>query len=412
MENVLSVTRYSWPQRLARQQVFNLLSDLDNAAITFHEHGQHSTFGEASAELHAHIEVLDPRFYTRLLFGGSIGAGEAWAEGLWTTDDLAAVIRVCARSQVLIDKLEKRLAWLSFPMNKISHWLRRNTRSSSRANIAAHYDIGNDMYELFLDGHMQYSSAIYPHQEAELAEAQEHKLKLICDKLELKAHEHLIEIGTGWGGLACYAAKHYGCKVTTTTLSQAQYDIAKQRIEEQGLQDKVTLLLKDYRDLEGQYDKLVSIEMIEAVGYEFLSTYFATLNRLLLPHGKMLIQAITINDQRFDKYVKEVDFIQKHIFPGGCLPSLSVMCDKLKQQTDMTVTQLSSYGHDYAQTLRDWAHNFSNAGQQLSQLGYGEQFQRLWQFYFAYCEGGFDEGCINLVHFEAAKPQALTVREG
>ena len=280
------------------------------------------------------------------------------------------------------------------------------------SNIAAHYDLGNDMYQLILDSHMQYSSAIYPHAEASLLQAQEYKLKRICDRLDLQPDEHLIEIGTGWGGLACYAARHYGCRVTTTTLSQEQYDHARQRIIEQGLEDRVTLLLKDYRELDGQYDKLVSVEMIEAVGHQYFHVYFRKLEQLLKPEGRMLIQAITIADQNFDQYRKSVDFIQRYIFPGGCLPSVSEMCRHLKEQTSMTLTQLNDYGHHYAKTIAEWTERFHSASSQLRDLGYDMDFQRLWKFYFAYCEGGFREGTISLVHFEAAKPGARICHAG
>lgn len=393
-------------QRVARQQLFKLLTQLKGAGITIHEPDNDYFFGDETAELQASISVLDPDFYYRLLIGGSIGAGESWIEELWTTPDLTQVIRVFARSMSLLEKLEKRLAWITLPFYKLTHRFNRNTKAGSRSNIAAHYDLGNDMYALFLDPLMQYSSAIYPSPDASLAEAQQHKLKTICDKLALSSDDHLLEIGTGWGGLACYAAKHYGCRVTTTTLSDAQYQIAKERVKQDGLEEQITLLKEDYRDLTGQYDKLVSIEMIEAVGHEYLPVYFKTLDRLLKPNGKLLIQSITINDQRYEQYRKAVDFIQRYIFPGGCLPSVSEMCHQLKKQTDMTLTRLSSHGHDYAQTLKHWTMSSREAATEMKNLGYDEDFQRLWHFYFAYCEGGFREGTVNLVQFEAAKPEA------
>jgi cyclopropane-fatty-acyl-phospholipid synthase len=262
------------------------------------------------------------------------------------------------------------------------------------------------MYQLLLDPHMQYSSGIYPHDNASLEQAQEQKLKTICDNLDLQPDDKVIEIGTGWGGLACYMARNYGCHVTTTTLSRQQYEFAQKQVRQQGLEDKVTLLLEDYRDLEGQYDKLVSVEMIEAVGYRYLPTYFSKLESLLKPSGKMLIQAITIADQQFDQYRKSVDFIQRYIFPGGCLPSISEMCQRLAENTSMTVTRMTDYGHHYAQTLTHWAERLKHNAKTLSEMGYDIDFQRLWDFYFAYCEGGFREGSIGLVHFEAAKPGA------
>lgn len=369
-------------------------------------------FGDEQADLHAHIQVQDPRFYRRLMLGGSIGAAEAWVDGSWHSNDLSAVIQLFARNMTVLDRFERRLAWLTTPLHKLKHRFNRNSRNGSRANIAAHYDLGNEMYQLFLDPLMQYSSAVFPTPEADLTQAQEHKLHLICQQLELKPSDHLLEIGTGWGGLACFAAQHYGCQVTTTTLSAEQLKHAQLRVEQAGLTDKVTLLLQDYRDLNGQYDKLVSVEMIEAVGHEYLPTYFKSLNRLLKPEGKLLIQAITIADQRYSMYRKGVDFIQRYIFPGGCLPSVSEMCRHLKEQTDMTLTNLQDYGQHYGHTLHLWAARFQQLEPALKDLGYSRDFHRLWAFYFAYCEGAFREGSISLVHFAADKPGARRCLSG
>jgi cyclopropane-fatty-acyl-phospholipid synthase len=298
------------------------------------------------------------------------------------------------------------MAWLMQPLNALYPFKTRNHKHGSRSNISAHYDLGNAMYGLFLDAHMQYSSAVYKRPEDTLADAQVHKLQLICEKLQLCANDHLLEVGTGWGGLAIYAAKHYGCKVTTTTLSQEQFNYAQAWIAREGLEDQITLLLSDYRDLTGSYDKLVSVEMIEAVGHQFLPGYFEVLNRLLKPHGRLLIQAITIADQRYHHYQKNTDFIQKYIFPGGLLPSIERMTQCLSRHTNMTLTRLQSYGHDYARTLQAWRKSFVTQSDTLRKQGYSETFERLWDFYFCYCEGAFLEGSIDLVHFEAVKPGA------
>ncbi len=406
METLCSPRVPSLGDRFARQQLLGLFDHLEGAGLTLIEAGQRLHFGDPDAELQAEIAVLDPRAWRAALFGGSIGAAEAWVLGYWDTPDLTRVTSLFVHCQPLLERLEKRLAWLSAPLNRLRHWINRNSKNGSRSNIAAHYDLGNELYRLFLDPWMQYSSAIFPEPGASLDQAQEHKLKLICEKLELGPADHLLEIGSGWGGLAIYAASHYGCRVTTTTLSQAQFEHAKAEVAAAGLEDKVTLLLKDYRDLDGQYDKLVSVEMIEAVGHHYLPTYFQALERLLKPRGKLLIQAICIADQRYDQYRKEVDFIQRYIFPGGCLPSVSTLCQQLKEQTSMTLTRLQDYGHHYAHTLKLWAERFRGASDHLQALGYEQEFQRLWAFYFAYCEGGFREGAIGLVHFEAAKPEA------
>ncbi|ATG73318.1 cyclopropane-fatty-acyl-phospholipid synthase [Zobellella denitrificans] len=412
METTLSISEPRRLERWARRLAFSLLSGLEGGGLTVLDGEDRFEFGDRHAALQACIRVFDPRFYRRLMTGGSIGAAESWVEGGWHSPDLTALVRLFARNLQVLDRLERRLGWLTAPWQRLRHRRNRNSRSGSRANIAAHYDLGNDMYQLFLDPLMQYSSAVFPAPGASLEQAQEHKLRLICERLELKESDHLLEIGTGWGGLACFAARHYGCRVTTTTLSRAQLEHARARVAREGLAERVTLLLEDYRDLQGRYDKLVSVEMIEAVGHQYLPGYFRTLDRLLKPDGRLLIQAITITDQRYDQYRKSVDFIQRYIFPGGCLPSVSEMCRHLKEQTGMTLTRLHDYGLHYAETLNIWAERFRQAEARLKALGYGQDFQRLWAFYFAYCEGGFREGSIGLVHFEAAKAGARTCPDG
>ena len=407
-----SQRKTSWLDDIARNQLFRIADKLENAGLTIEDDGQRHFFGDSAAQLQAVIHVSHPVFYRQLLLNGSIGAGESWTQGYWSSPNLTAVIRVFARCMDVVDQLEKRLAWINAPLNKLGQLATRNSKSGSRSNIAAHYDLGNDLYQTFLDPLMQYSSAIFPSPTSTLEYAQEFKLKTICDKLALCPQDHLLEIGTGWGGLAVYAARNYGCRVTTTTLSKEQFDYAKAWVDKESLGDKVTLLLKDYRDLEGQYNKLVSIEMIEAVGHQYLPVYFSTLNRLLKPEGRMLIQAITIADQRYQSYIKSTDFIQKHIFPGGCLPSTTVMNQQLAQQTDMTTTRLTSHGHDYAETLRHWANRFNTHSKALNKIGYDNKFQRLWNFYFSYCEGGFREGTIDLVQLEASKPGARICLSG
>ncbi len=406
MESIYPSTQAKLIDTLSRKLTFSLFDQIQHSGLLIHDAGESCFFGDRNASLQAEVQVHNARFYRRLLSGGSIGVAESFVEGDWSSPDLVPLIRLFARNLPTLEKLEKRLGWISYPLHKLAHLRNANTRRGSRTNIAAHYDLGNDLYQLILDSQMQYSAGIFRHKDDSLEQAQHQKLKLICDKLDLKPHEHLIEIGTGWGGLACYAAKNYGCTVTTTTLSQQQYDYAQRMVQQQGLQDKVTLLMQDYRDLDGQYDKLVSVEMIEAVGYRFLPGYFQRLEQLLKPQGRMLIQAITIADQQFDQYRKGVDFIQRYIFPGGCLPSISEMCKQLKDHTSMTVTRMQDYGLHYADTLLHWTRNFNQHARRLSELGYDEDFQRLWNFYFAYCEGGFREGSIGLVHFEAAKPGA------
>jgi cyclopropane-fatty-acyl-phospholipid synthase len=283
----------------------------------------------------------------------------------------------------------------------------RNTLKGSRRNIGAHYDLGNELFELFLDETMMYSCGIFERPESSLKEASEAKLERICRKLQLKASDHVIEIGTGWGGFAIYAAKHFGCRVTTTTISQQQYDYALQRVREAGLEDRITLLFRDYRELEGQFDKLVSIEMIEAVGHEHFDTYFRKCSELLKADGMMLLQSITIADQRYPIAKKSIDFIQRYIFPGGCLPSVAALSDSVARKTDMRIYDLEDIGVHYATTLRIWRERFFARLEEVHRLGYPERFIRMWNYYLSYCEGGFRQQAIGTVQLLLTKPRSL-----
>jgi len=290
------------------------------------------------------------------------------------------------------------------PLHKAFHFLHRNSLSGSRKNIGAHYDLGNDMFEQFLDPTMMYSSGIFEHQAMTMEQASIAKLDRICQKLQLDENDHLLEIGTGWGGFAIYAAKNYGCKVTTTTISQQQFDYAEQRIKDEGLEDRITLLCEDYRNLSGQYDKLVSIEMIEAVGHAYYKNYFQHCSNLLKPEGMMLLQSITIADQRYQAASKEVDFIQRYIFPGGSLPSVNVIAKNVSDHTDMRFYHLEDIGAHYATTLANWRERFFSNIETIHKLGYSETFVRMWDFYLCYCEGGFRENSIGTIQLLLTKP--------
>jgi cyclopropane-fatty-acyl-phospholipid synthase len=400
----------SWLDNHCRSLVFSVLTKLEYGEIEIIEDQQMHLFPpkksqSATAEqpLHAKIHIPDHSVYRDFVKGGSIGAAEAYIEGKWSSPDLTNVIRVFAKAQQLTDQLETKKSWLIKLKNSVIHWQNRNSRSGSKRNILAHYDLGNELYSRFLDPEMMYSSAIYPTPQASLAEAQIHKLDTICQRLELKPSDHLLEIGTGWGGLAIYAAQHYGCQVTTTTISDAQFNYAQQRVNDLGLSKQITLLKKDYRELTGEYDKLVSIEMIEAVGYEYLASFFQQCNRRLKTGGKLLIQSITIADQRFDYYRHNVDFIQRYIFPGGFLPSINILSQHLSQHTGLVMESLHDIGLDYAKTLADWRSQFIHAWPELTHLGYDEQFKRLWLYYLAYCEGAFLERSTSTVQLTARK---------
>ncbi|KXJ57506.1 MAG: cyclopropane-fatty-acyl-phospholipid synthase [Colwellia sp. Phe_37] len=395
----------NWLDKRCRSIVFSVLAKIDYGQIELVDNGQRFLFPEfaENKSLLGRINIHDTSVYRDFVKGGSIGAAEAYIAGKWSSPDLTAVIRIFARAQQQTDALEQKKPWLTKLKYALLHRSNRNSQAGSKKNILAHYDLGNELYSRFLDPQMMYSSAIYPQEGATLAEAQQHKLLTICQRLELKASDHLLEIGTGWGGLAIYAAQHYGCKVTTTTISDAQHAYAKQRIEELGLTEQITLLKKDYRDLTGEYDKLVSIEMIEAVGFEYLPSFFQQCNQRLKPGGKLLIQSITIADQRFDYYKHNVDFIQRYIFPGGFLPSVTVLTQNLTQHTELVTESISDIGLDYAKTLAHWREAFLNAWSELTQFGYDEKFKRLWLYYFAYCEGAFLERSTSTVHLLARK---------
>jgi cyclopropane-fatty-acyl-phospholipid synthase len=394
--------------RLARRLFRSRLERLVRGRIVIHDGVAKSVYGTPSEDcpLEAVVHVHDPRFYSDLVFGGSIGSGEAYMQGHWTCDDLSTLVRILLINRNVLEHVDSGAVSLARPARKLLHWLNRNTRSGSRRNIAAHYDLGNDFYALWLDPRMMYSSAYFESPEVSLDEAAAAKLDMICRKLDLQPGDRLLEIGSGWGGFAIFAARNYGCHVTTTTISREQYAFAEARIREAGLEDRITLLAEDYRDLSGHYDKLVSIEMIEAVGHQFHTTFFRKCCDLLEPHGKMLLQAITIADQRFDAYKKDVDFIRRYIFPGGCLTSVTNMCEILTEHTDMRVLDLEDIGPHYAHTLRIWRERFFAAIDQVRDLGYSEPFIRMWDYYLCFCEGAFEERAIGDVQMLITRPEA------
>ena len=400
-------TTHNLTSALLRRGVLRQLSQLKSGHLVVIENGERLVFGDSGAGLVGEVQIHDASVWGMIASNGSIGAGEAFIHGYWSSPDLTKVIRVLVSNMDVLDAMEGGLARLGRPLIRGLHWINRNTRKGSQKNIAAHYDLGNDMFEQFLDPTMMYSAAQFLTADDTLEQAQLNKLQRICQKLDLKPADHLLEIGTGWGSMALYAAQHYGCKVTTTTLSKEQFDYTQTRIEALGLQEQVTLLLEDYRDLTGQYDKLVSIEMIEAVGHHFLPSYFKQCARLLKPHGLMLLQAITIREQRYEQAKSSVDFIQRYIFPGGALPSVQKMLEIVGKDTDMNLMHMEDFGLHYAKTLRLWHENFRRAHGRLTELGYDEYFLRLWEFYLCYCEGGFLERSIGTAQLLLAKPAAM-----
>jgi len=393
-------------ERVAREALFSVLGKLRVGSLTLHEGPHTHNFGNAGKpqEPQAEVHIHDPAVYGQMLAGGSIAAGEAYIKGLWSSPAPVEVTRVFSANLAVLDSFEAGQSWLVKLALKLAHRFNRNTRKGSQVNIAAHYDLGNEFFRLFLDPTMMYSSAIFPDHLTSLEAASEIKLDELCRQLELRPDDHLLEIGTGWGGMAIHAAKYFGCRVTTTTISQEQYAYACARVREEGLEHRITLLCEDYRNLTGHYDKLVSIEMIEAVGHEFYQNYFQTCASLLKHDGKMVIQAITVADQRYQAARDSVDFIQRYIFPGGCLPSVAVMAGDIATDTDMQIVHLRDITSDYATTLAHWRKRFLANLDTVRSMGFSEEFVRMWEFYLCYCEGGFRERIISTVQLAFAKP--------
>ena len=392
---------------MTRRLVLNRLAELREGELTLIDGAEQWLFGRATAAfpLRAAVTVHDRSFWADIAYGGSVGAGEAYTQGHWDADDLTTAIRILLRNREVVDGMETGLARLREPLLKGLHWLRRNTVSGARRNIAAHYDLGNEFFASFLDESMMYSSAIFEHSAMTLHEASIAKLDRVCRKLDLAPEDHVLEIGAGWGGFAVHAASRYGCRVTTTTISGAQYDYARARVTAAGLNDRVTVLLSDYRDLTGSYDKLVSIEMIEAVGHDHFDTFFRCCGERLKPEGMMLLQAITIADHRYEAARRSVDFIKRYIFPGCCIPSVAAMSASIARASDLRLFHLEDIGPHYALTLRAWRERLVDNIERVRALGYSEAFLRMWMFYLCYCEGGFAERALGNAQMLLIKPQ-------
>ena len=390
--------------RFLRDQLHARLSSLRGGQIVMQDADGTIVLGDASAPgcVRANLRVHHPDFYSQVASNGSLGAGEAYMDGAWDSDDLVALVRLLVRNRDLLDGVETGIARIGGLAMKAWHALRRNTRSGSRRNISAHYDLGNEFFSLFLDASMMYSSAMFVDGDS-LEQASQRKLDRICQKLDLRPRDHLVEIGTGWGGMALHAAREFGCRVTTTTISREQHELASKRIQDAGLGDRVTLLLEDYRDLQGEYDKLVSVEMIEAIGHQYLGTYFEKCASLLRPDGIALVQAITIEDDRYQQALDSVDFIKRHVFPGSFIPCVSAMVDAAARAGKLRLVNLEDFGESYAITLNHWRARFLAQLDQVRGQGYDERFLRMWEFYLCYCEGGFLERSISDVQLLFAR---------
>lgn len=390
----------------ARKIVMKHLSSMKRGRLVVEEGGRTQVFGDLSdnAEIVAHLHINSDDTFNAIAFNGVVGAGEAYMRGAWSSSELVEVIRFFVINMQSLHKMDGERSWINRIGMTLLDKFNRNSIVQAKKNIAKHYDLGNTFFSLFLDDTMMYSSAVFADKSLTLKQASIAKLDSVCQQLQLRPEDHLLEIGTGWGGMAIYAAQHYGCRVTTTTISQEQYEFACQRVKSLGLEDRITLLLQDYRDLQGSYDKLVSIEMIEAVGYQYFSDYFSRCSKLLKADGLMVVQAITIADQRYEAAKKSVDFIQRHIFPGGCLPSNSIIAQHVKCDTDMTMIGLTDIGYDYALTLQRWREQFMQKLDAVREQGFDESFIRMWEYYLCYCEGGFRERVISTAQIVMAKP--------
>ncbi len=401
------IPRTTFLARLGRRLMLDRLAEFTRGELRVVESdGSESSFGRRSAshDIGCTLFIEHPQTWADAAFGGTVGAGEAYIRGLWRCDDLTNLVRIFVANRDVMNRMDSRWSFVSRPLLKLFHWANRNSRNGSARNIAAHYDLGNPLYELMLDETMAYSCAIFPRPDASLVVAQTAKFEAACRKLDVRREDHVLEIGTGWGGFAIHAVERYGCRVTTTTISAAQRDYALKKIAERGLSDRITVLLQDYRDLEGQFDKLVSIEMVEAVGARYLDGFFDTCSRLVKPDGAMLLQAITLQDQYYRQALKSVDYIQRYVFPGSFIPSVTALLDSMTRATDLKLFHLEDIGPHYARTLRTWRERFFRNLGKVRELGYPESFVRMWEYYLCYCEGGFLERQLGTVQMLLTKP--------
>jgi cyclopropane-fatty-acyl-phospholipid synthase len=395
----------SWLEGRIAAAVQKMLSSITGGQIEFHNGLQLQSFGSCATDsLRSDWNIDDSRFYRQLLSGGSLGLAESYMSGFWSSSDLTALLRILYRNTERFDSIDQGFSRLASAIARFAHRLASNTVAGSRRNIAAHYDLSDDFFELFLDRSMMYSSAYYQDESMSLEQASTAKLEQLCRKLDLKGGDHVMEIGTGWGGFAVHAANNYGSQVTTTTISNNQYESAKRKIRLSGVADRVELLKKDYRDLTGRYDKLVSIEMVEAVGEQFLDSYFRKCGQLLKPGGRFVLQGIVMPEQRYASYRNSVDFIQKHIFPGGFLPSIAAICESVGRTSQLSLQNVEDLSPHYARTLFHWRGRFVSRLADVRALGFDERFIRMWKYYLCYCEAAFSEQAVKVVQIVWDKP--------
>ena len=406
-ESFSSSKRKGFLSPFFKKIIINKFKKINIGYVEFYDLSNKIEIGEPDDQLRASVKIKSDEFYVFLGSGGLLGAAEAYALGYWESSDLVKLIQIMIKNKDLMNSFDSGFARLLIPINKLIHYRRRNSLKGSKKNILAHYDLSNDFYKLWLDETMTYSCGIFESKETSLKDASIEKIDRMCRKLKLNEHDTILEIGTGWGSFSIHAAKMYGCNITTTTISDAQFEYAKQKIKEEGLEDKITLLNTDYRLLKGKYDKIVSIEMIEAVGYKNVPLYFKTVSQLLNDQGLFAMQGITYNDQNFDIYKKSVDFINKYIFPGSCLIAISQISDIVKNNTDLIFTDLEDITSHYSITLEKWRNNFMSNKDEIKDLGFSDAFIKMWEFYFVYCEAGFSEKNIGDYQFLFSKSEGI-----
>ncbi|MCC6954487.1 MAG: class I SAM-dependent methyltransferase [Deltaproteobacteria bacterium] len=392
--------------RLGMRVARSILSQIEIGSVQLTlPNGEQLVGGNTISEPHAELHVHDWRFFSRLLTRGDIGFGESYTLGEWSCDHLTRLLRVIICNRRVMTNRWLQNTWFTRPLEYLFHYFsRKNTRGGSRKNIIAHYDLGNDFYAQWLDHTMMYSSAIFEHPEQTLSDAQENKIRILLDKLALRPEHHLLEIGSGWGSVAIAAAKQFGCRVTSITLSDEQLKFARERVAAEGLSDRVEIVLCDYRDVTEKYDRVVSVEMLEAVGAEYLGSYFSKIDDVLKPNGVAVVQVITIADDRYDEYRRSVDWIQRYIFPGGHLPSVGALAHAISSHSALVIEDLDSYAAHYAETLRRWRTTFNERWSSITQLGFAEDFRRMWDYYLCYCEAGFETRGTNVVHLVLRRP--------
>lgn len=408
-EKIKTPTKATFLTSIFKKGLKNKLNHVTHGHISVVDGNEKFSFGDSGSALTVKVQIHSQEFYVMTGSGGALGIAEAYILGYWSANDVVMLMRIILKNRSILLSLNNGLAKLLNPVNKLIHRSRQNTLKGSKENILAHYDLSNDFYKLWLDPTMTYSCGYFSNSDTSLEDASIEKLDRICRKLNLSEKDHVLEIGTGWGSFSIHAAKNYGCNITTTTISDAQYEYAKTRVKEEGLESKINLINRDYRKLDGQYDKIVSIEMIEAVGYEFIPEYFKKISELLKPNGLMALQGITYNDHNFDTYKDSVDFIKKYIFPGSCLISVSQIVDVIKNKTDLTMIDMEDITRHYASTLNKWRKNFMNVLPEVREMGYSRAFINMWEFYFLYCEAGFLERNIGDVQLVFAKSGARNI---